>query len=68
MLSEWPLPTPRGYLTLLNESQTEAEEKAIERSTEKNIPFGTDTWQGTVVKKYGLEQTLRSVGRPKNGG
>jgi hypothetical protein len=25
-------------------------------------------WLSNTVKKFGLEQTLRRVGRPKNGG
>ncbi len=33
-----------------------------------NISFGADRWQSAIVKKYGLEQTLRSVGRPKKNG
>ncbi|TSC62489.1 MAG: putative transposase [Parcubacteria group bacterium Gr01-1014_48] len=69
LLSQWPVSEPHQYLALLNEPQTQAEEDALERSITKNIPFGTEQWQGVIIKKYGLEQTLRSVGRPrKNGG
>ena len=68
LLSSWPLNEPANYLTFLNEPQTTLEEEAIERSEEKNIPFGGDRWMSGIVKKYGLEQTLRSVGRPKKGG
>ncbi len=68
LLFEWPVPEPRNYCSTLNAPQTQPEEEALERSTEKNIPFGTDQWQSGIVKKYGLEQTLRSVGRPKKNG
>lgn len=69
VLSAWPVPVPKNYLSLLNQPQTQEEEDALERSTTKNIPFGSDTWTHAMVKKYGLEQTLRGVGRPrKNGG
>jgi len=69
MLAEWPVSMPQRYLSLLNESQTQAEEEALERSITKNIPFGTEAWRSVIVKKHGLEQTLRPVGRPrKNGG
>ena len=30
--------------------------------------FGKDYWVDNTVKKFGLEQTLRRVGRPKNSG
>ena len=68
LLALWPIPIPRDYRTLLNSPQTEAEEAALERSESKGVPYGSDVWMLRTVKKYGLEQTLRSVGRPKNGG
>ena len=68
LLSAWPIALPKDYLLWLNTAQTASEEEAIERSEEKNIPFGSDSWQAAVVKKYRLGQTLRGVGRPKNGG
>ncbi len=67
-LTDWPVEKPHGYLRLLNEPQTRSEEEALERSTDKNIPFGSDTWVSGIVKKYGLQQTLRGVGRPKKNG
>lgn len=68
ILSSWPVSTPKNYRALLNTPQTKSEEEALERSIEKNIPFGTMSWTSGTVKKYGLEQTLRSVGRPKKNG
>lgn len=68
LLSVWPATRPTDYLRLLNEPQTADEEDAIERSVAKNIPYGDDRWVDAVVKQFGLEQTLRPIGRPKNGG
>lgn len=68
LLSLWPVSRPRDYLRWLNEPQTASEEEAIERSEKKSIPYGSDRWMSGVVKKFGLEQTLRPVGRPRNGG
>ncbi|PIR82956.1 hypothetical protein COU19_03025 [Candidatus Kaiserbacteria bacterium CG10_big_fil_rev_8_21_14_0_10_56_12] len=68
LLSAWPVPTPNNYLLWLNAPQTASEEEAIERSEEKNIPFGTNRWQTMMVKKHRLGQTMRGVGRPKNRG
>lgn len=68
LLSLWPVPRPKDYLQWLNEPQTEDEEEAIERSIVKNIPYGKSSWVDAIVKKHGLEQTLRSVGRPKRNG
>jgi len=47
---------------------TTAEEEALERSEEKSIPYGKDSWIDKTVKKYGIEQVLKGVGRPRNGG
>ena len=65
-LSPWPTDSPREYLDWLNQPQTQEEEDALERSIAKDVPFGGDGWIEMVVKKFGLEQTQRGVGRPKN--
>jgi hypothetical protein len=31
----------------------------------KSNPFGDSYWVDNTVKQFGLEQTLRKVGRPK---
>jgi len=42
------------------------EEKAPEKSIMKDVPYsGADSWVEKIIKKYGLEQPLRGVGRPK---
>ena len=68
ILSEWPVSKPKDYLEWLNKSQTENEEKTIEKSIIKGNPFGGDGWVEKIVKKFNLEQTLRKVGRPKKNG
>lgn len=67
LLASWPIPVPHEYLTLLNAPQSEAEESALERAESKGVPFGADGWVLETVERFGLEQTLRPVGRPKNG-
>jgi len=69
LLSPWPVSPPSDYLTWLNNPQTAKEEESIQRSIIKSRPFGSATWVTRITKKFGLEQTLRSVGRhKKNGG
>ncbi len=70
LLSTWPMSKPKDYLSWLNKAQTEDEEEAIRRSITKGSPYGNVSWIDSVVKRFGLEQTLRKVGRPKtkNGG
>lgn len=69
ILSKWPIKTPKDYLKYLNKPQTEKERELIEKSINKNIPFGTNNWVMEMIDKFKLRQTLRGVGRPrKNGG
>ena len=68
LLSKWPISIPKNYLALLNEPITIIEIEKLERSDEKSIPFGNDTWVDSIVKKHNIEQVLRGVGRPKKGG
>lgn len=63
-LAPWPAPAPKDYLNWLNQAQTADEEEAIERAITKGSPYGDDSWTDGVVKRFGLEQTLRTVGRP----
>jgi len=68
ILSEWPIEIPENYIKYLNEAQTDEEVNLIRKSVNKNIPFGSDGWVEKMVDKFKLSQTLRGVGRPKNGG
>ena len=67
ILSSWPIPEPRDYLSFINEPQTHEEEESIEKSIQRDRPFGKDIWVDRIVKKLGLESTMRSRGRPKKG-
>ena len=68
LLATWPTQRPKDYLTLLNKPLTSAEEEALERSEAKSVPYGRDSWIDKIVKKYDIEQVLKRVGRPRNGG
>jgi len=66
LLFPWPVSKPKDYLSWLNIILPEEKEEIIERSIIKSNPYGEDYWLDNTVKKFGLEQTLRRVGRPKN--
>jgi putative transposase len=65
LLSAWPVSIPEDYLLCLNRLQVNSEEEDIEKSILKSKPYGDDVWVVNNVKQFGLEQTLRKVGRPK---
>jgi len=68
ILSPWPIDAPKDYLSLVNQIQNIEEEDNIEGSIIKSNPYGDLDWVENIIKKFGLEQTLKGVGRPKNGG
>ena len=67
LLSEWPIPEPRDYLLFVNIPQTKGEEESIRGSVVRGKPFGADAWAVKMIKKFGLETTIRATGRPKKG-
>ena len=67
MLSPWSVDPPRHYIHWLNEPQSAAEEEAIGRSIQRGNPFGSDLWTERMVRRFGLQATLQTRGRPKKG-
>ncbi|OGI58224.1 hypothetical protein A3C60_00030 [Candidatus Nomurabacteria bacterium RIFCSPHIGHO2_02_FULL_37_45] len=66
-LSEWPIPEPKDYLSFVNIPLSNKEEEAIRVSIIKGKPYGSDNWSTRIIKKFGLEATIRSKGRPQKG-
>lgn len=65
VLSEWPVPRPRQWRQQVNQPQTDAEVAALRRSVNRGAPFGQPDWTKRIVKRLGLEVTIRPRGRPK---
>jgi putative transposase len=65
LLSAWPLSRKPNWVEHVNEPQTEAELAAVRRSVQRGSPFGEASWSDKVVRRLGLESTLRPQGRPK---
>lgn len=66
-LTAWPIDIPNTYLSLPNTPLSVTEEEKLLRSEERSIPFCSDLWVDSIVKKYGIEQVMRPLGRPKKG-
>ncbi len=65
ILSEWPIPRPRGWATLVNHPLPEKELEGIQTCIARNRPYGDEAWQRRQAKRLGLLHTLRGEGRPK---
>ena len=67
MLTPWPVQKPKDYIIQLNQSQSEDEEKVIEKSIQRGNPYGENSWNKNIIEKFNLEMTIRSKGRPRKG-
>jgi len=65
LLSELPIELSKNYLELVNTLPEEEVLNIMRTSINKGTPFGSEYWIDKIVKKFGLENTLRGVGRPK---
>ena len=65
LLSNLPTDLPTNYLESVNTILCGDELEKIRCSVDKGAPYGSDEWIDTMVQKYGLESTMRGVGRPK---
>jgi len=65
LLASWPLPRLPGWVQQVNAPQTEAELSSLRRSVTRGCPFGAPSWSDRMVRRLGLESTLRPQGRPK---
>jgi len=65
LLAAWPLPRRPGWLEHVNAEQTEAELAAVRRSVQRGNPLGDPSWCDEMVRRLGLESTLRPPGRPQ---
>ena len=54
-----------NWVEEVNAPQTEAELSALRRAVNRGCPFGAPFWSDQVVRRLGLESTLRSQGRPR---
>jgi putative transposase len=68
LLSDWPEARPGNWLSYVNGVETEAELAAVRRSIQRGVPFGEPDWTKRMVRKLGLESTIRPRGRPKSPG
>jgi putative transposase len=65
LLASWPLPRLAGWAKHVNTRLTKAELSALRRSVKRGSPFGEASWRDRMVRRLGLESTVRPQGRPK---
>jgi putative transposase len=64
ILSDLPIELPSDYLSTINVILNKDIKEKINHSIKRGTPFGPDNWVDDIVKKYGMESTIRKRGRP----
>ena len=64
-LSRWPLRRLPNWTRRVNQPVSKKEKQAITRSINRGVPYGSEQWTASTVKRLGLESTTRPRGRPK---
>lgn len=57
--------SPRAWLRTVNTLIPETELEALRVCAQRGRPYGSSAWVERTVKQFGLESTMRGVGRPK---
>ena len=63
LLSEWPVPAPVDYESLLN--QTDKNLDRIRLSVNRGQPLGDDLWSQQTTERFNLGSTIRPQDRPR---
>lgn len=64
LLATGPLDWPTDWIKLVNRPETEEELAALRTCVTRSRPFGEQRWVEKIVRRLGLEATLRPRGRP----
>jgi len=65
MLSPWPIPRRANWIDWVKRPLSLSEQRSIQRSMQRNAPFGDDRWANSTAQKNNIESTMRSIGRPR---
>jgi len=60
----WPLPKPDDWARRLSTALPQAVLDRLQASVTRGRPFGSDNWVHRIVKRLGLEHTVRDPWRP----
>lgn len=60
----WPVPKPVDLREWLNASMSSEREDDVRLAIRRSAPFGEPGWCEVAAKEWGIEPTLRPIGRP----
>ncbi len=65
MLSDWPIPRRSNWIEWVRMEFSQREQAQIDWSMRRGVPFGSENWVESMVRKFELESTMRPRGRPR---
>lgn len=65
LLSAWPVERRSDWTDWVITEFSESEQRQIDWSMKRGVPFGGETWVESTARKFGLESTMRPRGRPR---
>jgi putative transposase len=65
LLAEWPVPRPLDWVSLVNQTLGTGDLEELRLSAQRGRPYGSESWQGWIAKRLGLEATFHLRGRPR---
>jgi putative transposase len=68
LVDEVPIELPKDWSKYVEEPITEKELEKLRQSVNRQSPYGNPLWQVQVSKEFGLESTIRPIGRPREMG
>ncbi|MSM40404.1 MAG: transposase [Geobacter sp.] len=63
-----PVMLPQDWPEYVDKPITENELERLRRSVNRQTPFGSPGWQGTIIEALGLSATINPRGRPRKWG
>jgi putative transposase len=64
LVTSWPNTRRANWIEFVAAPFTDKEQKRMERSISRGVPYGDDKWVAKTARRLGLESTLRARGRP----
>ena len=65
LLASWPLARKSGWCDWVAMPLSDREIKRLQWSIQRGAPFGQETWNESIARRYNLEMTMRPRGRLK---
>ena len=65
LIDETPICLPDDWYSYINSDEKNIDIESIRNSINRQSPLGDENWRYMVSKKYNLESTINSIGRPK---